>query len=95
MEDLNINKIAGTVYLSPNYISVIFKQMTGETIIDFLTKTRMENAKILLAETNFRVLEISEMVGFKDASYFSKVFKKYTGLHPQKFRIIAGSSVTD
>ncbi len=87
-EDININKIAESVYLSPNYISVVFKQMTGETIIDFLTKTRMENAKILLKETDFKVLDISEMVGFQDASYFSKVFKKYTGVHPQKYRAI-------
>lgn len=86
MDDLNINKIAESVYLSPNYISVIFKQMTGTTIIDYLTKIRMENAKILLKETDFRILEISEMIGFQDASYFSKAFKKHTGIHPQKYR---------
>lgn len=86
MDDINIKKIADIVYLSPNYISVLFKQMTGITIIDYLTKTRMENAKILLKETDFRILEIAEMVGFQDASYFSKVFKKYTGIYPQKYR---------
>jgi len=88
MEDLNINKIAESVYLSPNYISLIFKQETGETIIDYLTKTRMEEAKILLKETDFKIFDISEMVGFQDSSYFSKVFKKYTGIHPQKFRTL-------
>lgn len=91
MDDININKIAESVYLSSNYISVLFKQMTGTTIIDYLTKTRMENAKILLKETDFRILEISEMVGFQDASYFSKVFKKYTGIHPQKYRAYVSS----
>lgn len=92
MEDISINKIAESVYLSPNYISVIFKQETGETIIDYLTKTRMEEAKVLLRETDFKILDISEMVGFQDASYFGKVFKKYTGIHPQKYRTFGNST---
>ena len=95
MEDININKIAESVYLSPNYISLIFKQETGETIIDFLTKTRMDEAKVLLKETDFKVLDISEMVGFQDASYFSKVFKKYAGIHPQKYRTLYNTNEAD
>jgi len=95
MEDININYIADSVYLSPNYISQIFKQETGETIIDYLTKTRMEEARTLLRETDFKVLDISEMVGFQDASYFSKVFKKYTGIHPQKYRTLNNLKETE
>ncbi len=86
MEDLSVNKIADTVYLSPNYLSLIFKRETGETLTDYLTKKRIEIAKDLLRTTDARILDVAAMVGFQDASYFSKVFKKQTGVHPQKYR---------
>ena len=86
MEDLSVNKIADTIYLSPNYLSLIFKRETGETLTDYLTKKRMEVAKDLLRKTDAKILDVANMVGFQDASYFSKVFKKYTGVHPQKYR---------
>lgn len=85
-EELSVASIAKEVYLSPNYISLIFKQETGETITEFLTKIRIEQAKLLLTSTNLKILEVAERVGYENTNYFSTVFKKYTGVHPQKFR---------
>lgn len=85
-EDISVAKISEEVYLTPNYISMIFKQEMKETISEYITKTRMEQAKILLKTTDLRILEVAEKVGYEDAHYFSKVFKKYTGILPQKYR---------
>jgi two-component system, response regulator YesN len=88
MEDISINTIAETVYLSPNYISSLFRRETGETITDYLTRKRMEVAKGLLKNTDYKILDVANQVGFQDPSYFSKVFKKYSGVHPQQYRTI-------
>lgn len=85
-EDISVSTISKEVFLTPNYISLIFKQVTGETIIEYLTQTRMEKAKKLLKSTDLKVLDIAEMVGYENTNYFSAVFNKYTGMYPQKFR---------
>lgn len=87
MNNINVNSIAQNVFLSPNYISQIYKKETGETITDYLTRQRIDAAKKLLKETDLQIQQVSEMVGYEDASYFSKVFKKITGIYPQKYRI--------
>lgn len=85
-EDLSIAKISEEVFLTPNYISMIFKQEMNETITNYIIKVRMETAKNLLKSTDMKILEISRKVGYEDPHYFSKAFKKYTGTHPQKYR---------
>ncbi len=86
MTDISVNKIAQMVYLSPNYISLIFKKETGVTVTDYLTGIRIDRAKELLKDTELLIQQVSEMVGYEDASYFSKVFKKVTGIHPLRYR---------
>ncbi|QHW33440.1 response regulator [Paenibacillus rhizovicinus] len=86
MNHISLTKLAEEVYLSPNYISLIFKQETGESITEYITKVRMEAAMELLKSPDLKILEVSEMVGFENATYFSTVFKKYAGMHPQKHR---------
>jgi two-component system response regulator YesN len=88
MENLAVTRLAEEVYLSPNYISLIFKQETGENITEYITKVRMEVAKELLKDNDLKILEIAEMVGFENTTYFSTVFKKFTGMHPQKYRTL-------
>lgn len=85
--DISVAKISQEIYLTPNYLSMIFKQDTGETISEYITKVRMEHAKSLLKSTDLKILEIAEKVGYEDPHYFSKAFKKYTGIHPQKHRL--------
>lgn len=88
--ELSVAKIAEQVYLTPNYISQIFKQGTGETISDYITKVRIEQAKELLRHSDLKVMEIAERVGYENPHYFSTVFKKNTGSHPLKYREEAG-----
>lgn len=84
--ELSISRIAEEVFLTPNYISLIFKKETGETITDYITRIRMGKAKELLTSTDLKVMEISELVGYENPHYFSTVFKKTVGLHPLKYR---------
>lgn len=91
MDDIDVRTISNEVYLSPNYISLMYKKETGESIIEYLTRIRMEIAKELLKTTDLKVSEISERVGYESPYYFSVVFKKHTGIHPLKYRTCANS----
>ncbi|HXL04135.1 MAG: AraC family transcriptional regulator [Firmicutes bacterium] len=85
-EDLNREKIAGHVFVSPSYLSRIFQVCTGYSLIDYLTKVRIDQAKKLLHETQISVTEVSRQVGYKSPQYFSRVFKKREGIPPIEYR---------
>lgn len=84
--DINLNDIAGRYYINPNYLSQLFKIETGQKFIDYITKTRIEKAKELLAGTFLKSYEIAEMVGYIDSKYFCNVFSKLVGMSPAKYR---------
>lgn len=84
--DLHIEEIAEEVGLSASRLSVLYKQETGKTVNQILTEKRMETAKYLLRWKNKKVYEVSELVGYKTSSYFSKVFYQYTGQYPNAYR---------
>lgn len=81
-EDLTLGGLADKVYISRNYLSMIFKNITGETFNNYLTRVRIEQARELLMEHNALVYEVAERVGYKNVPYFSTVFKKFTGMNP-------------
>lgn len=85
-EEVTLEQVAQEVAMSPYYFSKVFKQVTGETFIDYLTRTRVERAKQMLAEEAASVKEASFAVGYSDPNYFSRVFKKVTGMTPTEFR---------
>ncbi|MDD9271354.1 response regulator [Paenibacillus sp. GCM10023248] len=85
-ENLQINDIAKEVFLSSTYMCLLFKQETGETINEFMTKVRIEKAKALLSDPRNKFYEVCFQVGYSDPSYFSKLFKKYVGLTPSAYR---------
>ncbi|SDN78475.1 response regulator transcription factor [Alkalicoccus daliensis] len=87
-DSITISKIAEEVYMNPTYFCEVFKKQTGETVLDYVTRVRIEKAKELLTQTNLKIQEISEHVGYKDAKYFSKLFHQYTGELPSKYRNI-------
>lgn len=68
-----------------DYMNRIFKQTIGSTIFSYLNRVRIDHAKVLLLTTSLSIGEIGEQVGFLDIYYFSKVFKKHTGVAPTKF----------
>lgn len=85
-KNLTIAEIAASVYLSQTYVSLLFKQETGETIYEYLMKVRIAKAKELLRDPRIKFYEVCELVGYADPSYFSKLFKKMTGLTPSAYR---------
>ena len=86
MEPVKLEEIARHVGLNETYLSSIFKKQVGKSLIDYLTYTRVQHAKELLINRNKSVNEIAEEVGFNDAKYFTKRFKKYTGVSPNEYR---------
>lgn len=85
-DELSLNQIASHVNFSPNHLSMVFSQQTGNTLIKYLTDFRMNKAKELLKCTNKKSSEISLLVGYKDPHYFSYLFKKTQGVTPTQFR---------
>ncbi|MNL70597.1 Arabinose operon regulatory protein [compost metagenome] len=85
-ENLSAADIAEGVYLSPTYVRLLFKQETGETLFEYLTKVRIEQAKNLLKDPQNKLYEVCYAVGYTDPSHFSKLFKKITGSTPSAYR---------
>lgn len=85
-KSLNVTDIAEAVLMSPSYVSRLFKKDTGITVMNFLAKTRLEKAKKFLRNPHYQIEEIAKNVGFYDASYFTKVFKKHEGMTPTQYR---------
>lgn len=85
-EELSLNLLASHVNFSPNHLSMIFSQQTGQTLIRYLTDYRMNRAKELLRCSSKKSSVISMEVGYKDPHYFSYLFKKTQGMTPTQYR---------
>ncbi|NSW89434.1 MAG: helix-turn-helix transcriptional regulator [Firmicutes bacterium] len=86
MNAISLEKISRNMYLSPVYISKIFKEEIGESPINYLIKVRLSKALKLLEEGNLPVKAVAKSVGYDDVYHFSKLFKKYYGNPPSRFR---------
>lgn len=84
--ELTLEEVATHVHLNPAYFSSVFKQSTGSSFKEYLNMIRIEESKRLLANTDYTIIDIAIAAGFEDQSYFSRVFKKYTGLTPRQYR---------
>lgn len=85
-EEINLDSMASRLHISPYYLSKIFKNETGINLIAYTNNIRINAAKTLMKDPILRVSEISIMVGFNDANYFCKVFRKITGMRPSEYR---------
>ena len=83
---LSLKTLAAQCYISPSYLSNVFKQETGQTLTDYISRRRMERAARLLLTTNARVAVVAEEVGILDVNYFTKMFKNATGQTPTAYR---------
>jgi len=86
MKKITLEDVAAYVYLSPSYFSKIFKEEMDVNFNAYLNYVRIEMSKKLLLDPSISMVEVSNLVGFEDQSYFSKVFKKMTGISPKKYR---------
>lgn len=84
--DCSLNMISGHIGVSPSYFSSIFKQETGQSFVEYLTKVRIGKACELLKCTTLRTAEIGEVVGYNDSHYFSATFKKVVGQSPKEYK---------
>lgn len=84
--ELYLDRVAEQIYLSPAYISRIFKKSTGMNFVKYLNEVRLKKAAALLIEDDYPINEISKMVGFSDVSYFCSCFKKKYGMTTVQYR---------
>lgn len=77
---------ASALYISPNYLSELFKKTTGQNFSDYLNDVRMEQSRVYLADVSRKIGDVSELVGFSDARYFSSAFRKKFGMTPLDYR---------
>lgn len=82
---LSLNDVAAVFNFSPSYLSQLFSQNGETSFVEFVTETRINAAKELMASTDLKIYEISERLGFESAFYFSKVFKKIEGISPRSY----------
>lgn len=85
-KNITITDISKEIFLSSNYISIIFKKEIGESFTDYLAKFRLEKAKQMLKESKLKVYQISNMVGYNNISHFCSIFKSFYGVSPSEFR---------
>ena len=85
-DNLTVEAIADAACLSPGYAGRIFKEQLGLPIMDYVLKVRIEKSKKLLLNPHYQIQAIAEKVGYGDAGYFTKVFRKFEGITPTQFR---------
>ncbi len=85
-KDLSIKSLGIEFNVTPNYIGLLFKQEKGRHFVDYIRYLRIEKAKELLRNTNLKANEIALKVGYVDADYFYKTFKKYEGISPTEYK---------
>lgn len=85
-EELSLSDIATKFYLSPSYLSRLFKRVTGLSIVEYINSVRIMSAKNLLEKTDNRISDIAQQAGFSTTIHFTRVFKASTSLSPQQYR---------
>jgi two-component system response regulator YesN len=86
MNKLYLNDISEHIKYSVSYLSRIFRDEIGESLSAFINRTRIENSKMVLLTSDLPIIEVAYLCGFDDQSYYTKVFKKITGVSPGKYR---------
>ena len=85
-EPLTLKSLAAMCFISPSYLSALFKQETGSTLIDYINTQRVNRAAQLLVQNNHTIAAVAEEVGILDVNYFTKIFKKTLGVTPTRYR---------
>lgn len=91
-QDLSLEVIANRIYMTPNYVSSLFKQAMGTGLVRYLTTFRLNKARGLLQDSSMRVQDIARRVGYANASYFCMLFRNEFGVSPTQFREQGGKA---
>nr|WP_275983957.1 response regulator [Paenibacillus hamazuiensis] len=83
---ITLQSVADELDIHPVWLSKLFKKETGQTFLDYLTGVRIEKAKTMLRDTNMKIYEIAEKIGYQEIQYFGKLFKKRTNMTPKEYR---------
>lgn len=94
-EDITLLTISNKLNLSKNYFCSLFKQETSYNFLEYVTTVKMEWAKRLLKEGNCKTYEVSDMLGYRESSYFSRLFRKYTSYSPAEYKKMFRSESND
>lgn len=86
-EKISVRDLAELVHINEQYLMRIFKRETGQSILEYITERRIIIASNLLKDTNYSINFIADCVGCENYSYFTKIFKKYTGFTPREYRM--------
>lgn len=85
-KNVSLNEISERFFINPYYFSQLFKKKTGETYQNYLIRLRVDRAKKLLEETDLKIYEICEMVGYTDINHFNKIFERIIGIKPSEYK---------
>lgn len=87
-KNISLESVSEHIHLNPQYFSRYFKNNTGINFIEYVSKLRVKEGKKLLVSTNKSISRISMDIGYIDSAYFTKVFIKYEGISPHKYRLM-------
>lgn len=87
--NLSVGAIGEYFDMTPAYVSKLFKEQTGESLLDYMNKIRIEKAKELLGQERYTIQEVADLVGYNDSKTFTRYFKKFEGVTPGKFKGIS------
>ena len=85
-EALRLETVSNVVGFNATYFSALFKKETGQNFMDYLTELRISKAKTLLCRDDLSVQDVAELVGYRELKYFSRLFKKITGVSPSDYK---------
>lgn len=86
MRDIGLNDIAEEIHMAPAYVSYIFKQETGQSLIKYVTDVKMAKARKFLEDKEMKIIQIGRACGYENQSYFNRLFKNYYGITPKQYR---------
>ncbi len=84
-KDISVEAVANEIFISPSHLMHLFRDEVGKTFYDCLIELRIEKAKELLKDSNYKIYEVCQMVGYSDPKYFSQVFKRIAGVSPSEY----------
>lgn len=85
-KDLSLRELSEQVYLTPSYLSSLFSKTMGMTVGQYITSARIKKACELLKDPEYKLYQVAELVGYDDPKYFTRLFKKKTGMTPSEYR---------